>query len=193
VKCGVEPVEESSSEVNVNKNKVIEMATYIVVPLLIWVVSPLLGKFIDSFYFYYSNALADSISIILLGTIIILCGAALAAWTIFLFKTKGQGTPNPKLPPKVFIVSGPYGFSRNPMALGGLLILLGEAAIYYSPSLLGLAILYGVVVYFNAMIIEEPELKERFGEPYTDYLERVPRFFPNPWKWSRLCKRDTGA
>ena len=69
------------------------------------------------------------------------------------------------------------------MALGGLLVLLGEAVIYYSPSLLGLAILYGVVVYFNAMFIEEPELRERFGEPYTDYLEQVPRFFPNPWKW----------
>ena len=71
------------------------------------------------------------------------------------------------------------------MSLGGLLILLGEAAIYFSPSLLELATLYGVVVYFNAMFIEEPELRTRFGEPYTDYLERVPRFFPNPWKW---CK-----
>ena len=126
---------------NVSKDKVVELATYIVVPLLMWVVSPLLSKFIDSFYFHYPNALADSISIILLGALIILCGTALVAWTIFLFKTKGQGTPNPKLPPKVFVVSGPYRFSRNPMTLGGLLILLGEAAIYYSPSLLGLATL----------------------------------------------------
>ena len=170
---------------NVNKNKVIEIATYIVVPLLIWVVSPLLGKFIDSLYFQYPNTFAAPISIILLGTFIISCGTTLVAWTIFLFKTKGQGTPNPKLPPKVFIVSGPYGFSRNPMALGGLLVLLGEAAIYYSPSLLGLAILYGVVIYFNAMLVEEPELRKRFGEPYQEYLNRVPRFFPNPWKWHK--------
>jgi protein-S-isoprenylcysteine O-methyltransferase Ste14 len=166
-----------------SKNKVIELATYIVVPLAMWVASPLLGKFIDSFYFHYPNALADSMSIILFGAFIILLGTVLAAWTIFLFKTKGQGTPNPKLPPKVFVVSGPYRFSRNPMALGGLLILLGEAVVYYSPSLLELAILYGVVVYFNAMFIEEPELRERFGEPYKDYLKRVPRFLPNPWKW----------
>jgi protein-S-isoprenylcysteine O-methyltransferase Ste14 len=165
-----------------NKNKGIEIATYIVVPLLIWVVSPLLGKFIDSFYSHYPNTLTDSIPLILVGTLLILCGTALAAWTIFLFKTIGQGTPNPKLPPRVFVVSGPYRFSRNPMALGGLLILLGEAAIYYSPSLLGLAILYGVIIYFNAMFIEEPELINRFGDPYTDYLGRVPRFFPNPWK-----------
>ena len=166
-----------------NKNKAIELATYIIVPLLIWVVSPLLGKFIDSFYFHYPKIFASLTPIILLGAFIILVGTILVAWTIFLFKTQGQGTPNPKLPPKVFVTSGPYRFSRNPMALGGLLILLGESAIYYSPSLLGLAILYGVVIYFNAMFIEEAELKKRFGDSYIDYLDRVPRFFPNPWKW----------
>ncbi len=166
-----------------NKDKVIEIATYIVVPLMMWVVSPLLGKFIDSFYFYYPNVLADTTSIFFLGVFTILCGTALAIGTIILFKTKGKGTPNPKLPPKVFVISGPYRFSRNPMALGGLLILLGESAIYYSPSLLGITILYGVIIYLNAMFIEEPELIERFGNPYKDYLKRVPRFFPNPWKW----------
>jgi protein-S-isoprenylcysteine O-methyltransferase Ste14 len=164
------------------KNKVIELATYILVPFAIWVVSPLLGKCIDSFYFHYPNVLADSLPFVLSGAFVILCGTALVGWTIFLFKTIGQGTPNPTLPPKVFVVSGPYKFSRNPMALGGLLQLLGEAAIYYSPSLLGIAIVFGIVVYFNAMFIEEPVLGKRFGEPYKEYLERVPRFFPNPWK-----------
>ena len=166
-----------------SKNKVVELATYIVVALAIWVVSPLLGKFIDSFYFHYPNVLADSISITLFGACVMLLGTILTVWTIFLFKTKGQGTPNPKLPPKVFVISGPYRISRNPMALGGLLILLGEAVVYYSPSLLGIAILYGVIVYLNAKFVEEPELRKRFGEPYDDYLKRVPRFFPNPWKW----------
>ena len=157
-----------------SKGKVIELATYIVVALAMWVVSPLLGKFIDSFYFHYPNVLADSISIILFGACVILLGTIL---------TRGQGTPNPKLPPKVFVISGPYRISRNPMALGGLLILLGEAVVYYSPSLLGIAILYGVIVYLNAKSVEEPELRRRFGEQYDDYLKRVPRFFPNPWKW----------
>jgi len=168
-----------------NRDKAIELATYIGVALAIWVVSPLLGKFTDSFYFHYPNVLAYSILIILLGACVTLLGTILAAWTIFLFKTKGQGTPNPKLPPKLFVISGPYRISRNPMALGGLLILLGEAVVYYSPSLLGIAILYGVIVYLNAKSVEEPELRKRFGEPYDDYLKRVPRFFPNPWKWSK--------
>jgi len=121
-----------------SKDKVIELATYIVVALAMWVVSPLLGKFIDSFYFHYPNVLADSISITLFGACVVLLGTILVAWTVFLFKTKGQGTPNPKLPPKAFVVSGPYRLSRNPMALGGLLTLLGEAIVYILALLIGI-------------------------------------------------------
>jgi protein-S-isoprenylcysteine O-methyltransferase Ste14 len=168
-----------------SKNRLIELVTYIGVFLAIWVASPLLAKFIDSFYFHYPNVLAASIWVIIVGALLALIGAVLAFWTIVLFKTKGKGTPNPKLPPKVFIVNGPYRISRNPMALGGLLILVGEAVFYYSPSLLGIAILYGVLIYLNAKNVEEPELKKRFGKPYQDYLKRVPRFFPSPWKWYR--------
>jgi len=167
---------------NKTKDKIIEIATYIIVPLLFWIVSPCLGKFIDSFYFNYDNIFTNLMLVLILGSIITVIGVILVFWTIILFKTKGQGTPNPKLPPKKFIISGPYKYSRNPMALGGLLILLGESAIYYSPSLLGISILYGVIVYFNAMFVEEPELVKRFGEPYKNYLKSVPRFFPNIFK-----------
>ena len=164
------------------RDTVIELATYIGVGLAIWVVSPLLGKFIDSLYFHYPNILADSIPLLVLGVCVTLLGAVLAFWTIYLFKTKGKGTPNPTLPPKVFITSGPYRISRNPMALGGLLFLVGEAIVYNSPSLLGIGIAYCVIIYLYIMRVEEPKLRERFGAPYEDYFKRVPRFFPNPWK-----------
>ncbi|OPX97785.1 MAG: hypothetical protein A4E62_02782 [Syntrophorhabdus sp. PtaU1.Bin002] len=168
-----------------HKDKVIEVSTYIGVASAIWVISPALGKFVDSFYFPYSKVLTESLAILLFGVCVVLLGTILAIWTIVLFKTRGNGTPNPKLPPKRFIASGPYRFCRNPMALGGFLTLVGEAIVYYSPSLLGISVLFGIIVYFNAKFIEEPELKKRFGVPYEDYLKRVPRFFPYSWKW---CK-----
>ena len=68
------------------------------------------------------------------------------------------------------------------MALGGLLILLGESTLYHSPSMLGLSILYGIILYLYIMWVEEPELRVRFGAPYEAYLKRVSRFFPGPWK-----------
>jgi protein-S-isoprenylcysteine O-methyltransferase Ste14 len=165
-----------------NRNRIIEIATYVLVGGAFWIASPLLGKFLDSLYLSYPSIFADSIALITTGILLLVPGMILALWTIILFKTRGEGTPNPKLPPKNFIVCGPYRISRNPMALGGLLIMLGESAVYYSPSLLGLSIVYGIVIYLNAKNIEEPELKRRFGKPYAEYLERVPRFFPNPFK-----------
>lgn len=166
-----------------HKDRVIEISTYVGVALAIWVVSPALGKVLDSLYFPYRKLLTDSMPTLLVGVGVVLFGTILVVWTIVLFKRKGNGTPNPKLPPKKFIIGGPYRFSRNPMALGGLLTLVGEAMVYYSPSLLGLSVLYGIIVYFNAQFVEEPDLRKRFGVPYEDYLKRVPRFFPSPWKW----------
>ena len=165
-----------------SKNRVIEFATYIIVALAIWVVSPLLAKWLDSLYFNYPKTLADSPLLLLVGLCFILLGTSLVVWTIMLFKTEGEGTPNPRLPSSNFVVSGPYKFCRNPMALGGWLTLLGQAALYYSPSLLGISILFAIIIYFNAMFMEEPELRKRFGQPYEDYLKRLPRFFPNPWR-----------
>ncbi|MFH1851219.1 MAG: isoprenylcysteine carboxylmethyltransferase family protein [Candidatus Neomarinimicrobiota bacterium] len=166
-----------------HRNKIIEITTYIVVATAIWVVSPALGKYIDTFYFPYPKLLADSPATLLAGFGVILIGVILAVRTIVLFKTEGGGTPNPKLPPRNFVVSGPYRISRNPMAVGGFFTLVGESIVYYSPSLAGISLLFAIILYFNTRFIEEPELRRRFGAPYEEYLRRVPRFFPNPWKW----------
>ena len=165
-----------------HRDRALEIVTYVGVFLAIWVVSPLAGKFIDTLFFDYPKIFADSPTILGIGILVILTGSIIVGWTIYLFKVKGKGTPNPRLPPKTLIVIGPYKYSRNPMALGGFLTLVGEALVYYSPSLFAIAILFGIIVYFNAMTVEEPELRKRFGSAYETYMKQVPRFFPNPAK-----------
>jgi len=166
------------------KENVVGLTTVIAVQLVIWVIAPLLGKYIDSFYFHYPHILAYSIFVLVLGVCIILTGALLGAWTIVLFKIKGKGTPNPASPPKELIVTGPYKFSRNPMVMAGLLILMGESIFYYSPTTFGFAILFIFSLYLYIRYVEEPELKKRFGQPYNDYLKKVPRFIPKlPDMW----------
>ena len=165
-----------------SKNRVIEFATYIMVAFAIWVASPLLAKWLDSLYFNYPKILADAPLLLLIGLCLMLLGTGLVIWTIFLFKTEGEGTPNPRLPPSNFVVNGPYKYCRNPMGLGGWLTLLGQAMLYYSPALLGISMLFAIIIYFNAMFVEEPELRKRFGQPYEDYLAQVPRFVPAPWR-----------
>lgn len=40
-----------------------------------------------------------------------------------------------------------------------------------------------IFVFFVVVRQEEQVLTERYGQPYRDYLARVPRFFPRPSLW----------
>jgi len=164
------------------RERIIEIATYVMVLTAMWVISPWLGKLLDRLYYPYRGLFNHSMPVLLIGGMIAVLGLSLVIWTIVVFKIIGKGTPNPKLPPSELVVAGPYRYSRNPMALGGFLFLLGESGIYQSPSLSGIAVLFAIILYFNAVYIEEPELKKRFGQSYEAYCESVPRFLPNPFR-----------
>ncbi|MCJ7434477.1 MAG: isoprenylcysteine carboxylmethyltransferase family protein [Anaerolineales bacterium] len=160
------------------RERVIEIATYIMVFLAMWIISPWIGKLLDQLYYPHPKLFSNSLLLLLVSGMIAILGFGLAIWTIVIFKTIGKGTPNPKVPPTEMVISGPYKYSRNPMAFGGFLFLLGESGIYQSPSLAGLAVLFAVILYLNTVYIEEPQLRKRFGQPYEKYCETVPRFLP---------------
>jgi protein-S-isoprenylcysteine O-methyltransferase Ste14 len=160
------------------RERVIEIATYIMVFLAMWIISPWIGKLLDQLYYPSPRLFSNSFLILLVSGVIAILGLGLTMWTIVIFKTIGKGTPNPKVPPTEMVITGPYKYSRNPMAFGGFLFLLGESGIYQSPSLAGLAVLFAIVLYFNTIYIEEPQLRKRFGQLYERYCETVPRFFP---------------
>ena len=168
------------------RERVIEIVTYIMVFLAMWVISPWVGKLLDRLYYPSPRLFSDSFLILVFGGMVGILGLGLTMWTIVVFKTIGKGTPNPKVPPIELVISGPYKYSRNPMAVGGFLFLLGESGIYQSPSLAGLAVLFAVILYLNTVHIEEPQLKKRFGQSYERYCETVPRFLPT------LFQRDEG-
>lgn len=72
---------------------------------------------------------------------------------------------------------GAYHYSRNPMYLAVIAVILGQALFWWS----GPAALYGLAMFvvFTLVIVfvEEPHLKKRFGKHYEDYAMRVPRWF----------------
>ncbi|HBD93148.1 MAG: hypothetical protein A2015_04865 [Spirochaetes bacterium GWF1_31_7] len=160
------------------KDKIVEIMTYIIVPTAILVISPLVAKLCDTYFLKQNYIITTNVYFLIAGIFIGLCGLSLILYTIFLFKKFGKGTPNPTLPPKEFVIKGPYKFVRNLMALGGTIVLLGESIVYYSISLFIITALYTIILYFNAKFIEEPELIIRFGKSYEEYLKNVPRFFP---------------
>jgi protein-S-isoprenylcysteine O-methyltransferase Ste14 len=117
-------------------------------------------------------------ALVLVGALLIALGLILVAWTVGLFATVGGGTLAPWDPTKRLVIRGPYRYVRNPMIDGVLLILLGEAALFGSPVLLIwlAAVLTANVVYIP--LVEEPGLRERFGEGYDEYRASVPRWLP---------------
>ena len=78
-----------------------------------------------------------------IGIPLLIAGVVLTTISLAEFALIGKGTFVHFDPPKEFIASGVYKFSRNPMYLGVLLIFIASGLIYYqSVSLLILSLLF---------------------------------------------------
>ncbi len=120
------------------------------------------------------------------GIVFIILGLSLIIRTILLFHCVGKGTLAPWDPPKEFVATGVYLYTRNPMISGGLLALLGEVLVFGSVYIL---IWWGI--FFTAKTIyfifhEEPEMEKRFGKKYLEYKNNVPRWIPRSSAWKSL-------
>jgi protein-S-isoprenylcysteine O-methyltransferase Ste14 len=113
-----------------------------------------------------------------LGVLPILLGASIYLWCAWDFTFAGRGTPAPIDPPKTLVVRGLYRYVRNPMYVGVLAIILGEALLFASPRLFGYAAIVFVCFYLFVVLYEEPTLRRKFGESYEKYCRTVPRWLP---------------
>ena len=107
-----------------------------------------------------------------------LIGVATLLWCFWDFLIKGRGTPAPIDPPKELVVSGLYNYVRNPMYVGVFLIIVGHFLWFGFWSLLIYAAVVFIAFHSFVTFYEEPNLKNRFGATYEDYLRRVPRWIP---------------
>lgn len=113
-----------------------------------------------------------------LGAIVLLGGFLLFAWCVSLFARVGRGTLAPWDPTQQLVAVGPYRYVRNPMITGVLAVLAGEALLTGSRVLALWFVVFGAFNYVYFVLVEEPGLERRFGEPYREYKERVPRWIP---------------
>jgi protein-S-isoprenylcysteine O-methyltransferase Ste14 len=105
-------------------------------------------------------------------------GAGILFRCIWDFARVGRGTLAPVDPPRELVVQGLYRYVRNPMYLGVLFLLLGEAAFFASDGLLYYAIAWFVMTHVVVVFYEEPALQRRFGESYESYCRSVHRWLP---------------
>ena len=74
------------------------------------------------------------------------------------------------------VTDGVFAFSRNPIYLGNALLLIGLALALHWPWLLACAVVSSLLVDRLAIRREERHLTARFGQAFTDYAARVPRW-----------------
>lgn len=112
------------------------------------------------------------------GIPVFVLGALLVLACVVSFVVSGEGTPAPFDPPREFVASGPYRFTRNPMYVGAFLVLFGYGLVARSPSVLGLAGLALLVFHLFVIFVEEPSLARRFGDGYAAYRRATNRWLP---------------
>lgn len=114
-----------------------------------------------------------------IGILLIAMGAAIYTWTMWDFASFGRGTPMPIDAPKKLVVRGLYRYTRNPMYLGVILIILGWVGVFEDGWLFAYALVVGLTVHLFVIGYEEPRLKQLFGKDYEVYLSMVSRWVPH--------------
>ena len=115
------------------------------------------------------------------GLPLIAVGLALLVWCVREFYVAGKGTLAPWDPPRHLVTSGPYRYSRNPMYVGVLTILVGWALsldirAYKAP--ITYALVMAVVFHLRVVLFEERWAAEKFGAGWKEYSSRVSRWLP---------------
>ncbi len=110
-----------------------------------------------------------------LGIVFLLLGIVLAGWALSLFRNRR--TPvYPTTTPTTLVTSGPFRFTRNPMYLGILLILIALVFLLGSLPMLVSPLLFLLVMNLYYLPFEEAKMEKLFGDSYTSYRQRVRRW-----------------
>jgi len=112
-----------------------------------------------------------------LGLAVLVAGTSGLLWCVRDFYVQGKGTLAPWSPPQNLVVVGLYRYSRNPMYVCVLLILLGWATAFFSSSLLAYAAIIAVAFHLRVVYGEEPWLAHKHGAAWQAYVKQVPRWF----------------
>ena len=113
-----------------------------------------------------------------LGILLILAGALIYFRCAWDFTFAGKGTPAPIDPPEDLVVQGLYKYVRNPMYVGVLSTVIGQAVWFESTALFGYAALVCLLFCTFVILYEEPVLRRKFGNSYERYRKTVPRWLP---------------
>lgn len=125
---------------------------------------------------YFRLSVYQNIYMKLIGTLFILLGVSVFFYCAKLFKSIGKGTPVPIEPPKKIVIEGIYKYTRNPIYIGYILVSFGYFFLFGHILLFVYSFVAIIGLHLYVLLIEELELKKRFGKTYLNYMKQVPRW-----------------
>jgi len=110
------------------------------------------------------------------GAALIFFGVALNVWGAVTMRKAGTNI-NPARPAVALVSTGPFNFSRNPLYVAGMLLLLGLSLVLNNFwGVLALALAW-LILHYGVILREERYLSAKFGESYRQYCATVRRYF----------------
>lgn len=103
---------------------------------------------------------------------------------------KAGGTPVPVAPPQRLVVTGFNRFVRNPMYVGLIVVVLGQAVLFGSLGLVVYALVIWAVTASFVHVYEEPTLARQFGREYDTYRHNVRAWTPRTHPWTPVLDRQ---
>lgn len=112
---------------------------------------------------------------IMFPIVLIGAGAAMGYSAIKAFRMAGTRI-EPWQPSTALVKEGVFAWMRNPMYVGGALILAGLSIALVSDWMLALTFVLMPVMHYGVVKREERYLTAKFGEPYLHYMSQVSRY-----------------
>jgi protein-S-isoprenylcysteine O-methyltransferase Ste14 len=118
-----------------------------------------------------------------IGVVLIVAGLIPPVHAFVQF-VKAGGTPMPIAPTQRLVVTGFNRYVRNPMYLGLIVVMLGQALLFGSLALVLWAAAFWIITASFVRWYEEPTLVDEYDGEYEEYRRHVhawlPRVHPQP-------------
>lgn len=112
---------------------------------------------------------------LLLGLLIIALALVTVFYTLKIFLSNEEN-PHPKSVQNQIFVGATFKYSRNPVYLAMIMILVGCSLAFNSQWYMIAALIAFVLLHYGVIIPEEKYLEKEFGKVYLDYKKSVRRW-----------------
>jgi len=120
-----------------------------------------------------------------IGIVLLICGFLIFLYVLFYLRSGFFGETKPKL--DFLITKGPYGFCRHPQYLSFIIMILGFDLMFRSFIGIVVSLVLSIPSVVYRARIEDKLLRNKFGEEWDKYADKVGFLFPN-FRKKRMCR-----